>query len=161
LPFMSSKTLEGGKLQLYLLLKIIKMLTAANTRSFDLKYAMDQTYTNNLPDLNQLGLAVENVLQFPTMKAVDWGIIHPYLAKEGYVGLCMDSLKNGYLKLVKQGEQSGTNILGKDEVIETELSEEEMLQLAIALSLEGEVGGEEEVSDEEEMMRMAIAMSLE
>ena len=68
LPFMSSETLSGGKLQLYLLLKIIKMLTAANTRSFDLKFAMYQTYTNNLPDLNQLGLAVENVLQFPTMK---------------------------------------------------------------------------------------------
>ena len=68
LPFMSSTTLKGGKLQLYLLLKIIKMLTAANTRSFDLKYAMDITYLNTVPELNQLGLAVENVLQFPTMK---------------------------------------------------------------------------------------------
>ena len=44
---------------------------------------------------------------------VDWGVIHPYLAKEGYIGLDMDSLKNGYLELVKQGEQTGTNILGK------------------------------------------------
>ena len=68
LPFMSSTTLRGGKLQLYLLLKIIKMLTTANTRSFDLKFAMDFTYTNNLPDLNQLGLAVENVLQYSSMK---------------------------------------------------------------------------------------------
>ena len=45
--------------------------------------------------------------------AVDWGVIHPYLADKGYVGLCMDKLKNGYLKLVKQGEETETNILGK------------------------------------------------
>ena len=68
LPFMSSTTLKGGKLQLYLLLKIIKMLTAANTRSFDLKFAMDMTYGNTVPELNQLGEAVENVLQYYSMK---------------------------------------------------------------------------------------------
>ena len=68
IPFMRNETLKGTKLDLYLLLKILKMLTDAKTRSYDLKFCMDMTYYNDLPDKNKLGEAVEKVLKYWTMK---------------------------------------------------------------------------------------------
>ena len=67
-PFMRDQTLKGPKLQLYLLLKILKVVTGAKTRSFDLKLAMDMTYLNSVPDENKLGEAVLKVWNYQTIK---------------------------------------------------------------------------------------------
>ena len=75
-PFMRDQTLRGPKLQLYLLLKILKVVTGAKTRSFDLKFAMDMTYGNSVPDENKLGEAVKKVWNYKTMKGKAFSNIH-------------------------------------------------------------------------------------
>ena len=68
MPYMRDSTLEGTKLDLYLLLKILKTITDADTKSFSIKYALDQLLANSVPDEDRLGEAAIKIMQYQTLR---------------------------------------------------------------------------------------------
>ena len=65
-PFMNEKTLMGAKLELYILLKILKIITNTPATSFKIKYAVNTVFNNSVPD--KLGEAALRILNFRTLK---------------------------------------------------------------------------------------------
>ena len=68
MPYMSDSTLEGPKLELYLLLKILKTITDADTKSFSIKFALDRVFVNSVPDEDRLGEAAIKIMQYATLR---------------------------------------------------------------------------------------------
>ena len=67
-PFMDQDTLKGPKLDLYVLLKIIKNISGSKAKSFDLKYAVNQTYKGRIPEREKMGEEAIKVLNYTTIK---------------------------------------------------------------------------------------------
>ena len=70
IPFKRDATLKGTKLHVYILLKIMKQIMDAKTRSFDIKYAMDMTYQNSVPKEEKLGEAALTIMKYKMMRGI-------------------------------------------------------------------------------------------
>ena len=68
LTFMTGLTLDGSRLLLYVLLKIIKRLMDAPVKSFMMKIAVAEMCRNNAPDENNLGAVALQVMKHNLLK---------------------------------------------------------------------------------------------
>ena len=68
LNFMSDTTLRGPKLDVYILLKILKIITDSAAKSYEVKFSLNSVYFNSLPDEEKLGEAALTVMDFLMLK---------------------------------------------------------------------------------------------
>ena len=80
---MTDETLEGRKMDAYVLLKILKYCTDSPARSYQLKYAVGQVFLNKSIDSTEdLGLALKMIIHHKTIRG-KFSSVHPDLAAEG------------------------------------------------------------------------------
>ena len=80
---MNETTLKGKKLDLYVLLKIIKYCTGSSARSYQCKYAVRETFTSkSIESIEEVGAAIKEVIHFRTIRG-KFSSVHPDLAAEG------------------------------------------------------------------------------
>ena len=80
---MDEQTLKGRKLDLYVLLKILKYCTGSSARSYQCKYAVkDALRMNSIKSMEEVGTAIKEVIQHSTIRG-KFSSVHPDLAAEG------------------------------------------------------------------------------
>ena len=80
---MDEQTLQGKKLHLYVLLKIIKYCTGSSARSYQCKFAVKEALMNNsIESLEEVGAALKEVIHYRTIRG-KFSSVHPDLAAEG------------------------------------------------------------------------------
>ena len=80
---MRDETLEGKKLDVYVLVKILKYCTGSSARSYQCKYAVDQTFKNtSIENMEEVGAAIKEIIQYRTLRG-KFSSVHPDLAAEG------------------------------------------------------------------------------
>ena len=80
---MDKQTLKGKKLDLYVLLKIIKYCTGSSARSYQCKYAVNDAFTNkSIESMEEVGTAIKEVIHYRTIRGKFFSV-HPDLAAEG------------------------------------------------------------------------------
>ena len=84
LLFMRDQTLEERKLEVYVLLKILKYCTGSSARSYQCKFAMDQAAFMNksIESMEEVGPALKKIIHFKTLRG-KFSSVHPDLAAEG------------------------------------------------------------------------------
>ena len=82
---MSDGTLRAKKLDVYVLLKILKYCTGSSAKSYQCKYAVKETFNNkSIENTEELGEAIKNVIHHRTLRG-KFSSIHPDLAAEGII----------------------------------------------------------------------------
>ena len=80
---MDDKVLEKKKLDVYVLLKILKYCTDSSARSYQCKFAVQQVFNNKrIESMDEVGEAIKEVIQFRTLSG-KFSSVHPDLAAEG------------------------------------------------------------------------------
>ena len=80
---MNEQTLEGKKLDLYVILKIIKYCTGSSARSYQCKYAVKEALRNKkIESMEGVGTAIKEVIHYQTIRG-KFSSVHPDLAAEG------------------------------------------------------------------------------
>ena len=80
---MYEQTLKWKKLDLYVLLKIIKYCTGSSARSYQCKYAVKEAFKNkSIESMEEVGTAIKEVIQYRTIRG-KFSSVHPDLAAEG------------------------------------------------------------------------------
>ena len=87
LLFLRKETLHGSKLEVYVLLKLLKTLTKAPVTSYKIKYAVE-FMLGNIFNLDEAGIgpAIQEAMKFISIRD-KFGGIHPKLRELGYVGI--------------------------------------------------------------------------
>ena len=84
--FYGSSTLSGVKLQVYVILKILKLLVQPlrKVTSYEIKFGVNQALSNMEPKKEEeIGKCAKKVLDYVTMKKRLEGNVHPGLAAIG------------------------------------------------------------------------------
>ena len=171
LLFLDQFSLLGKKREVYVLLKILRFCTGSSAKSYQCKYAIDERLHNLNPEKIDFCDALTDVLQFPSLRG-KFSSVHEDLRAEGITGV----------EITKDGFQFLRDALERPDLVSTSADvaagwdnedEEEMLNQAIALSMEatleeskepgnddkdGQEGEFEE--DNKQLLRDAIALSL-
>ena len=168
LLFLNQFSLLGKKREVYVLLKILKFCTGSSAKSYQCKYAIDERLHNLNPEKIDFCDALTDVLQFPSLRG-KFSSVHEDLRAEGITGV--EITKDGFRFLRDTRDLVSTSedvAAGRDNE-----DEEEILNQAIALSMEatleeskepdnddkdGQEGEFEE--DNKQLLRDAIALSL-
>ena len=80
---MSDKVLMGRKLELYVLLKILKYCTGSSAQSYQCKFAAQQVFMNkSIESMEEVGTALKEIIDFKTIRD-KFSSVHPDLAAEG------------------------------------------------------------------------------
>ena len=80
---MDDKVLEKKKLDVYVILKLLKYCTGSSARSYQCKFAVQQVLMNkNIESMEELGAAIKEVIQYKTIRG-KFSSVHPDLAAEG------------------------------------------------------------------------------
>ena len=80
---MDDITLGGKKLEVYVLLKIMKYCTGSSARSYQCKYAVKEVLRNkDIESMEELGAAIKEIIQHETIRG-KFSSVHPDLAAEG------------------------------------------------------------------------------
>ena len=80
---MRDATLGGKKLDVYVLLKILKYCTDSSSRSYQLKFAVDRAFANKrIESMEEMGTAIKEVIQYRTIRG-KFSSVHPDMAAEG------------------------------------------------------------------------------
>ena len=77
---MDGQTLQGKKLDIYALLKIIKYCTGSSVPSYQCKFAVNRVYRNK--KLWGIDVAINNIIQYHTIRG-KFSSVHPDLVAEG------------------------------------------------------------------------------
>ena len=80
---MNDHTLEGRQMDVYVLLKILKYCTGSPSRSYQIKYELNDVFSNKTIDSTKdLGSAIKKVIHHGTLRG-KFSSVHPDLAAEG------------------------------------------------------------------------------
>ena len=80
---MRHDTLKEKKLDVYLLVKILKYCTGSSAKSYQCKFALDQVFYNkDIESMEEVGAAIKEVIHFKTIRG-KFSSVHPDLAAEG------------------------------------------------------------------------------
>ena len=79
---MNEATLQGTKLQVYVIIKILKFVTGSSAKSYQCKFAVDRVLKNKEPASDKLGEAVREVLNYENIRGM-FSSVHEDLAKLG------------------------------------------------------------------------------
>ena len=139
----------------YVVVKILKYSTGSSARSFQCKYAINDTFGNkSVESMEELGAAIKEVIQYQTIRG-NFSSVHPELAAEG-----ITRVEVGEEGLHFISDQQPGHIQHIDIPAPGNEDEDEMLRRAIAMSLEEQSREEEENESEEELLARALALSL-
>ena len=80
---MNDKVLRGRKLEVYVLLKVLKYCTGSSATSYKVKFAVQQVFTNKeIESMDKLGAAIKEIIHYNTIRG-RFSSVHPDLAAEG------------------------------------------------------------------------------
>ena len=80
---MDDKVLKGRKLEVYVLMKILKYCTGSSATSYKVKFAVKQVLLNKeIENMNELGAAIKEIIHYDTIRG-KFSSVHPDLAAEG------------------------------------------------------------------------------
>ena len=82
--FLRKETLDGSKLEVYVLLKLLKTLTKAPVTSYKIKWAVNDMLRNTKVDETGIGPAIRETMNFLSIRD-KFIIIHPRLQELGYI----------------------------------------------------------------------------
>ena len=82
--FLRKDTLRGSKLEVYVLLKLLKTLTKAPVTSYKIKWAVNQMLNNTQVDEAGIGSAIQESMNHLSIRDKFLGI-HPRLQELGYI----------------------------------------------------------------------------
>ena len=83
LLFMDDQTLHKKKLEVYVLVKILKYCTGSSARSYQCKYAFEDVFTNkSIESMEEVGAAIKEIIHYDTIRG-KFSSVHPDLAAEG------------------------------------------------------------------------------
>ena len=80
--FLTDDTLSGRRKDVYILIKMLKTITASSATSYKCKYALDWALGHVDPAKIELGEAIRTVLQYTTLRH-KFCCVHPDLEKAG------------------------------------------------------------------------------
>ena len=83
---MRKETLSGSKLEVYVLLKLLKTLTKAPVTSYKIKWAVNEMLKNTDLDESRIGWAIRQTMKNNSIRG-KFGGIHPKLGELGYTGI--------------------------------------------------------------------------
>ena len=82
--FLRKDTLKGSKLEVYVLLKLLKTLTKAPVTSYKIKWAVNEMLRNTEVDEAGIGQAIRESMNYLSIRDKFLGI-HPRLQELGYI----------------------------------------------------------------------------
>ena len=85
--FLRKRTLSGSKLHVYVLIKLLKSLSAREVTSYKIKWAVEEML-RNIRDLDEsrIGWAIRQTMKNKSIRG-KFGGIHPKLGELGYTGI--------------------------------------------------------------------------
>ena len=84
---MRDETLKEKKLDVYLLVKILKYCTGSSARSYQCKFALQQVLSNkSIDSMEEVGAAIKEIIQYMTIRG-KFSSVHPDLVAEGITGV--------------------------------------------------------------------------
>ena len=85
--FLSKESLHGSKLHVYVLMKLLRSLTAGDVTSYKIKWAVQQMLANILDlDESRIGWAIRQTMMNRSIRG-RFGGIHPKLGELDYTGI--------------------------------------------------------------------------
>ena len=84
LLFLSNKTLDGHKHDIYVLIKILKFCTGSSAKSYQCKFGISRVLGNQVVAAEGLGKAIRDVIHYHTLRG-KFSSVHPELRGEGIV----------------------------------------------------------------------------
>ena len=85
--FLRKETLLGSKLHVYVIMKLLKSLTAGDVTSYKIKWAVEEMLRNNNDlDESHIGWAIRQTMMHNSIRG-KFGGIHPKLGELGYTGI--------------------------------------------------------------------------
>ena len=80
---MNDKTLEGRKLEAYVMLKILKYCTGSSARSYQCKYSVSEVFKNkSIDSMDEVGAAIKKIMLYPNIRG-KFSSVHPDLEALG------------------------------------------------------------------------------
>ena len=80
---MRDETLMKRKMDVYVLLKILKYCTESPARSYQIKFAVDRVFNNkSIDSAKDLGPSIKEIIHYKTIRG-KFSSVHPDLAAEG------------------------------------------------------------------------------
>ena len=79
---MHDTTLQGTKIKVYVLLKILKFCTGSSAKSYQCNFAVDQVLLNIEPESDKIGEAIREVINYRNIRGL-FSSVHEDLAKLG------------------------------------------------------------------------------
>ena len=84
--FLKKETLTGSKLHVYVLMKLLRSLTAGDVTSYKIKWALEEILKNTDLDESCIGWAIRQTMKNRSIMG-RFGGIHPKLGELGYTGI--------------------------------------------------------------------------
>ena len=80
---MRDETLKDKKLDVYLLVKILKYCTGSSAKSYQCKFAVQQVFMNkSIESMEELGAAIKEIINYHPIRG-KFSSVHPDLGAEG------------------------------------------------------------------------------
>ena len=80
---MNEGTLRAKKLDLYVIVKIVKYCTGSSARSYQCKYAVSEVlWGKGFESMEEVGAAIKEIIHYNTIRG-KFSSVHPDLAAEG------------------------------------------------------------------------------
>ena len=80
---MDDSVLKGRKLEVYVLLKVLKYCTDSSATSYKVKYALQQVFMNKyIESIDELGATIKEIIHHKTIRG-KFSSVHSDLAAEG------------------------------------------------------------------------------
>ena len=80
---MDDYVLRGRKLEVYVLLKVLKYCTGSSATSYKVKFAVQQVLMNKeIESVDELGAAIKEIIHYKTIRG-KFSSVHPDLAAKG------------------------------------------------------------------------------
>ena len=103
---MREQTLGGKKLEVYVMLKIIKYCTGSSARSYQCKYAVNDALQNKgIESMEDVGAAMKEIIQHKNIRG-KFSSVHPDLAEEGIIRVEVGEEGLHFIKQRETGELS-------------------------------------------------------
>ena len=137
---MDEKVLSGRKLEVYILLKVLKYCTGSSATSYKVKFAVQQVLKNKeIESMDELGASIKKVIHFHTIRG-KFTSVHPDLVAEGITRVEVGEEGLHFIRSSPAGEHkfrlvfirqfSGKEIFGEESLNERE-EDDELLKLAL------------------------------
>ena len=100
---MSDGTLRAKKLDVYVLLKILKYCTGSSARSYQCKYAVKEAFNNkSIESTEELGAAIKKVIHHRTLRG-KFSSVHTDLVALGIISVEVGEEGLYFIKITETG----------------------------------------------------------